>query len=368
MKVSPIPAIILALISFSQPACHRLEGHDEQAHPEHNKIVLTSPVAKDVVLTEKFVCQIRSRTHIDVRALNEGYLEEVLIKEGQSVRQNEVMFRVIPTLYQARLDAEKAKAAHSQQEYNNTQPLVEKGIVSPRELALAKAKLDEALACVRQAEAELNFTYIRAPFDGIVDRLLQQKGSLVKKEEILTTLYDNAVMWVYFNVPEAYYLDYMANDREQKPVEHIELMLANGKKFPYPGTIGAIEARFNNEIGTIPFRADFANPEGLLRHGQTGNVFLHRTIKNAIVIPQRATSELLDKLFVFVVDKDNIVHQREIAVEPFGLDDIFVIKSGLDPNDRIVLEGVRQVRDGQKVEFEFLKPEVALKDQKQHAE
>ena len=136
-------------------------------------------------------------------------------------------------------------------------------------------------------------------------------------------------------------------------------MLANGDKFQQTGKIGAIEADFNNETGNIPFRADFPNPDGLLRHGQTGNVLIHRRLNDAIVIPQRATFEILDKRYVYVVGKDDVVHQREIVVQN-ELDDIFVIKNGLDVNDKIVLEGVRQVRDGEKVEYEFRTPEEVL--------
>ena len=118
------------------------------------------------------------------------------------------------------------------------------------------------------------------------------------------------------------------------------------------GKIGAIEAKFNNETGNIPFRADFPNPDGLLRHGQTGNVLIHRTLNNAIVIPQRATFEILDKRYVYVVGEDHVVHQREIVIQ-HEMDDIFVIKKGLGVDDKIVFEGVRQVRDGDKVEYEF---------------
>ena len=129
-------------------------------------------------------------------------------------------------------------------------------------------------------------------------------------------------------------------------------MLANGSKFQQIGKIGAIEAEFNNETGNIPFRADFPNPDRLLRHGQTGTVLIRRVLKDAIVIPQRATFEILDKRYVYVVDKDDVVHQREIVIQN-ELEDIFVIKKGLDVNDKIVLEGIRQVRDGEKVEYEF---------------
>ena len=128
----------------------------------------------------------------------------------------------------------------------------------------------------------------------------------------------------------------------------IELVLANGSKFPQTGKLGAIEGQFDNDTGNIPFRADFPNPKGLLRHGQTGTVLIREPLKNAIVIPQRATFEDLDKRYVYVVGKDDVVHRREIVVRN-ETDDLFVIKKGLDVNDRIVVEGVRQVRDGEKL-------------------
>jgi membrane fusion protein (multidrug efflux system) len=148
----------------------------------------------------------------------------------------------------------------------------------------------------------------------------------------------------------------------------LELVLADGSKFPHPGKIAAIEAKFNNETGNIAFRADFPNPERLLRNGQTGNVLVKRVVHNAIVIPQRAAFELLDKQYVWVIGEDHVAHQRLIAIK-YELDDIFVIESGLDAKDKIVLEGVREVHESQKLEdFEFRTPEDALKNQKFHAE
>jgi membrane fusion protein (multidrug efflux system) len=144
-------------------------------------------------------------------------------------------------------------------------------------------------------------------------------------------------------------------------------VLATGNKFLYSATNVVIEGQFNNETGNIPFRADFPNPDRLLRHGQTGNVLIHRPLHNATVIPQRATFEILDKRYVYVVGDDEVAHQRPIVVA-HELDDIFVIKSGLGVKDKIVLEGVRQVHDGEKVEYEFRKPEDALANMKNHAE
>jgi membrane fusion protein, multidrug efflux system len=368
MKALTIPAVILALVSLSLPACDRIHAEGkEQTDEEHGKIVVTSPKAADVTVTQQYVSLIHSRRHIKVCALENGYLTEIPVKEGQAVKKGDVLFQVMPTLYQARLDAEAAEAQLAQLEFNNTKKLFDDKVVSFQDVALQQAKLDKAQAKKKLAEAELNFATIRAPFDGIVDRLHEQNGSLVKEGDVLTTLSDNGVMWVYFNVPEARYLDYIADQSRDRDARPIDLVLANGRKFQHPGKIGAVEAKFNPETGNIPFRADFPNPDGLLRHGQTGKVLIHRVLPNATVIPQRATYEILDRRYVYVVDAQNVVHQREIVVE-HELEDIFVIKSGLSITDRIVLEGVRQVRDGQKVECEFRKPEEVLADQKNHAE
>ena len=363
MKLSHIHAVLPWLFVLSLAGCQQHEAHLEEAH----KIVVTSPLVKDVTVSRRYVCQIHSRRHIEVHALEGGYLEKVNVKEGQAVKEGDLMFKILPTLYQAKLDSEKAEAELAQIEFNNTQKLFEQRVVSPQEVALAQAKLDKANAQVTLAEAELNFTDVKAPFDGIIDRLYEQQGSLIEERDILTTLSDNDVMWVYFNDPESRYLEYKADvDRKQDDMD-IELMLANAEKFPQTGKIGAIEADFNNTTGNIAFRADFANPDHLLRHGQTGTVILNHIEKNAVVIPQRATFEILAKRYAFVVDDQGVAHQREIEVKN-EMEDIYVIKEGIDVNDKIVLEGIRQVRDGEKVKFEFRPPEEALGQLKYKAE
>jgi membrane fusion protein (multidrug efflux system) len=166
----------------------------------------------------------------------------------------------------------------------------------------------------------------------------------------------------------------MAEKGQDKFSVDVKLMLANQDKFKPDGKIdraqkiGAIEANFNNETGNIAFRADFPNPNRLLRHGQTGTVSIDQVVHDAIQIPQRASFENLAKRYVYIVDKDNVVHQREIVVE-HELDDIFVIKKGiLDVNDKIILEGIRQVSEGEKVKFELITPQEAMNNLKKHAE
>ena len=353
--------------------------HKEEAEQkeEPHKVMVTSPKAKDVTVTQSYVCQIHSKQHIEIRAFEGGYLQEILVKEGQAVKKGDLMFKIVPILYQAKLAAENAEVNLAKQRLEYTRQLANTkfdgtGVVSPKEVFLHEAELKQAQAKAELAAAELDFTNVKAPFDGIVDRLQQQLGSLIKEGDILTTLSDNSVMWVYFNVPEKRYLEFMAEGPNLK-IPDIELVLASQNKFPHLGQIdtvqkvGAIEGQFNNETGNIPFRADFPNPERILRHGQTGTVLINRLVKDAIVIPQRATFENLAKRYVFVVDKDDVVHQREIEID-YELEDIYVIAKGIDVNDKIVLEGIRQVRDGDKVEYEFVTPEEALKEQKHEAE
>jgi membrane fusion protein (multidrug efflux system) len=366
MKSSRILAIIPALIALCLPAC---QTHEEQPESKHRKIVVTSPMAKDVVITEPYVCQIHSKQHIKVKALQSGYLEKIHVKEGQPVKAKDVMFEILPTLYKAKLDTALAEAKLAALELKYTQQLAKQKMVSQSEVSLYEAKLARANFKAKQAEKELDFTKVRARFDGIIDRLHEQLGSLIKEGDVLTTPSDNSEMWVYFNVPERPYLEYKRGLKSGKGGwAKIELVLADGSKFKQAAISLRSEAQFNNETGNIAFRADYPNPDGLLRHGMTGTVLIHLPLKNAVVIPQRATFEVLDRRYVYVVGKDGKVQQRGIVVQNV-LEDIFVIKKGLGVNDRIVFEGVQQVHDGEQVEeYEFRPPEQVLAHQKYHAE
>ena len=366
MKIA-LPPSLIALICLSFPACNLQHDEEGGEHHEAQKIIVTSPLKKDVVTTQQYVCQIHSQRHINIRALENGYLEAISIKEGQSVKAGDELFKVNPALYKARVDAEVAELKYAQQEYNNSAQLKRDNVVSGNALQLLQAKLLKAEAKLKLAQAELNFATVKAPFDGIIDRLHEQQGSLIKEGDILTTLSDNSVMWAYFNVPEARYLEYESGKDKRNESRKIELLLANGEIFPVEGKFGTIEGQFNHETGNIPYRADFANPDRLLRHGQTGVILIRRTVKDALVIPQRATYEILDKRYVYIVDDNHVVHQREIFVD-YELEDVFVIQKGITDADKIVLDGVRQVREGQTIESEFRDPKEALTNQKKYAE
>ncbi len=352
--------------------------HDDEGHEESHPIVVTRPVAMDVETAQHYVSQIHASQHIELRALVGGYLQEICVQEGQAVAKGDLLFKLLPVVYRARLQADEAELQRAEISLRNTELLSEKSIVSDQELALVRAERDRARAKVELAAAELSFAEIRAPFDGIVDRQYVQLGSLLEEGDMLTTVSDNSLMWVYFNVPEVDYLGFQSivqNGSGQRPMHQlripgarIELQLANGKFFDHAGHDAiTIESDFDNETGNIRFRADFPNPDHLLRHGQTGTLWIRRNLEDAIVIPQRATFEVLDKLYVYVVDDEGLAHQRVITVA-FELDDVYVIESGVDVSDTIVLEGVRQAHEGEHVDVEFREPEEALSDMKKHAE
>jgi membrane fusion protein, multidrug efflux system len=340
---------------------------EEQPEREPGKVAITSPKAMDVVVTRPYVGKIHAHRHINIRALVGGYLTEMHVKSGQAVKKGDVMFKVAPVVYQSKLDAEMADVQYAQIEFNNNKKMFEDKVISQAELGLAQAKLAKAQAKAKAAEAELNFATVKAPFDGLVGRIQSQQGSLVQEGDVLATLSDNSMMWVYFTLPEVRYLEYMASGGRDKADRPIELVLANGRKLPQLGKIGAIEAQFEDQTGSIPFRADFPNPDGLMRHGQTGTVVMRGSLNNAIVIPRQAAFEILDKPYVYVVGKDDVAHLREIVIND-ETDSLVVIKKGLDVNDKIIFDGVRKVRDGEKVECEFRKPEEVMPNPNQPGE
>lgn len=331
-------------------------AHRPEKKEDKGLFILTSPMQTDTFLLREYVSQVKAISHIEIRALEKGYLQKIYVDEGQKIQKGQLMFQILPVMYQAEKEKAQAEARFAEIEYLNTRQLAEKNVVSPNELAMAKARLDKAKAELAVAQAHLNFTEIRAPFDGIMDRFQVRLGSLLNEGDLLTTLSDNSRMWVYFNVPEAEYLDYKTHVRHDSLIK-VRLKMANGQEFPYGGRVETIEADFNNETGNIAFRAAFPNPEGLLRHGETGNVLIRAPFQNALLIPQKATFEVLEKKFVFVVDAAGIARQKEIAIAG-EMPDLYLVQSGLKPGEKIILEGIRKVRHGDKVEHSrYLKPD-----------
>ena len=173
-------------------------------------------------------------------------------------------------------------------------------------------------------------------------------------------------VWVCFNVPESDYLEY-ASEAQPEDRKIVELVMASRSVFPHPSRINAIEAEFNSETRTIPLRADFPNPNRLLRNGETGTIRMRKLVKDAVLVPQKATFEVLDHHDVLVIGKNDVVTQQRIQISE-EIEDLFLVSSGVTDKDRIVVEGIRQAKPGEKAEFEFLEPAVAFKNLKLRAE
>ena len=322
-------------------------GHDHR-HKQPIRLSVTHPTRENSSIVRDFVCQIHSIQHIDIRALEKGYINDVFIDEGQIVTEGKPLFQIMPSLYQAEQEKAKAEFEFASIEYANTEKLRKDGVVAPSELRLAKAKLDKAQAELDLAIAHLNFASVIAPFDGLTGRLHVRKGSLVEEGELLTTLSDNNEMWVYFNVPEAEYLEYMSS-KGTSHRDRVKLLLANKQEYQHPGKITAIEADFNNETGNIAFRATFPNPYKLLRHGQTGTILMERPVENALIIPQKGTFEILDRRYVYVIGEDNALQPKAIEVIE-EVPDLFIINNGISENDLILIDGLQKVRAGDVIE------------------
>lgn len=350
-RIVMLAGLCAALCAVS---CH--SGKEE--NEDDGKFVATSPLRVDTSFTKEYVAQIRSVRDIEIRAQEKGYLEAIYVDEGQPVKAGQLLFRIMPKVYEAELQKAEAEMRAAEIELQNTRTLAEKNVVSKNELAIAQARYEQAKAEADLARVHLSFTEIKAPFDGMIDRLPKKIGSLIDEGELLTMLSDNSQVFVYFNVSEPEYLEYQSAGKDSAKKE-VGLLLANNKPLPYKGLVETIESEFNNETGNIAFRARFNNPDRLLRNGETGKVLMTEPLAKALLIPQKATYEIQDKIYVFVIDENNQLHSRNITVRG-SLPDLYVVESGLEENDRILLEGVQKAKDDDHIRFDFMKPQEVI--------
>ncbi len=327
-------------------------SHQEEKS-EAGTYSVTSPIVMDTSFTKEYVAQIQSLQNIEIKAMVKGYLEKINVDEGQPVTTGQILFNIRPIEFQAGLMKAKAESKGAELELQNAKTLADKNIVSQTELALAKAKLDQANAEVALAELNLSYTEVKAPFDGAIDRIKFKTGSLIDEGTLLTSLSNNKEVYAYFNLSEVEYLDYTKAQTKNGEKKSANLLLASGQLHKYPGTVETIESEFDNTTGNIAFRAKFPNPDLLLKHGETGKVQLTIPIKNALIIPQKTTFEIQDKIYVYVVDQNNVVKARNIFIKQ-RLNNLYVIESGLSEKDKILLEGIQTAKEDDKIQAEFI--------------
>ena len=219
-------SIIFFAISVFFIGCN----HAEKVKHEESEFVVSSPIKVDTAIDKEYVCQIKASNHIEIRSLERGYLQKIFVDEGQHIKRGQQIFQIMPMVYEAEMEKSKAAVDYAGIEYDNTKILSDKNIVSQQELALSKAKLNREKADLKLSNTHLGLTNIKAPFNGIIDRFQMRLGSLVEEGELLTTLSDNSKLWVYFNVPEAEYLDYATRIKKEGP-QKVKLLMANNQIF-----------------------------------------------------------------------------------------------------------------------------------------
>lgn len=319
---------------------------------------VTSPVVMDTAYTNEYVADIHSIQNVEIRARIKGYIEAIHVDEGKYVKAGQLLFSISSKEYKEALIKAKAflksavaEAKTAEVDIQNVKTLVTKNIVSKTELELAQSKLDAANAKIEEAESDvanaslnLSFTEIRAPFDGILNRIPNKTGSLIDEGTLLTSISDNKEVFAYFNVSEKEYLDFIAKKNTDEKSE-VVLLLANSQPHKYKGVVETVDGEFDKTTGNIAFRARFANSEGILKHGSSGKIRLKNKLKDAIIIPQKSTFEIQEKIYVFTVDKNNTV-QMKCVVPKYRLSSLYIIESGLLPTDKLIYEGIQRVKEG----------------------
>ncbi|MDZ7898497.1 MAG: efflux RND transporter periplasmic adaptor subunit [Arcicella sp.] len=363
----------ILVVSLMLSSC---KDKDKQEKPVAESFPVTSPIKIDTTLHTDYVAEINAIQNVEIRARIKGYLDKIYVDEGKYVQQGQVLFNINnPELTEQAIKAgavlrstiTEQKAAEI--ELGNIKRLVEKNVVSNTELEAAKNKVDMMKAKVEEAQSnesfakiQLTYTKIKAPFSGIINRLPNKIGSLIEEGTLLTNLSNNSEVFAYFDVSEKEYLNYSSNFKDKTQRSNVAtLILANGKEHPQKGRVETTEGEIDPNTGNIAFRARFGNPEKILKHGASGRVRLLKKYENALIIPQKATFEIQDRMYVFVIDNKNTVKTKAV-VSTHRMQHFFIIDKGLDEDDKIIYEGVQNAKDGMIVKPSFMPMNSISKD------
>lgn len=329
------------------------------------KVPVTNLVIMDTIIFKEYIADIQAIKNVEIRSRLTGFLEKIYVDEGVSVQAGQVLFKLNDEEYKA--DYAKADAALKiaiseakkvELEKERTKSLVEKNIVSSTEQELiniqhkaALSKIEEAKAVKKQMQTKLSQTLVRAPFSGKINRLELKEGSLLEEGSLLTNLSDLNEVNVYFDISEAEYLDLAKESINGKEVfkKEVKLFLANGVEYPSHGEARIVESEFDRGTGSISLRANFPNPQGLLKHGSSGKIAVPVTTGPNKFVHQKSVLEIQDKKFVYVVKNDSSVEMKSfVAGQRIG--HYYLVEDGLEGDEIIVFEGVQGLRNGMKVE------------------
>jgi len=361
--------LTLIILSFSVflASCKSAPDQSAAAPPPPVLPVRTVNASAETTYIE-YPASIQGAVDIDVRPQVSGYLQSVLVNEGAFVSAGQTLFKINDNPYRealnnakASLHAAEAAILNAQLEVDKLTPLVQNKVVSEFQLKTAKtaykiaqANAEQAKASVASAQINLGYTNVKATVSGYLGRIPKKQGSLVSPSDqlALTQLSDIHEVHVYFALAENDFNSFNTNYPGKTPadrIEHlpaVELVLADNSVYPIKGKIDMIDGQFDKNTGAITLRASFPNASGTLRSGNTGKLRLGLKHDDAILIPQSATVEMQDKVFVFALNKGNKVNKMPITVIGKSGDN-YLIKDGVKSGDQIVLSGLDRLQEGQ---------------------
>lgn len=322
--------------------------------------LVTKAIKTDTATFTEYVANIQALQNVEVRARLKGYLEKIYVDEGQTVTKGQLLFSINSKEYTQELAMEKglnksaiAEVNEATLELKTLNRLADKKIISQTEVEIAKNKLEgkkakkeETEAHVHYAKLKVNNTQIRAPFNGTINRIPNKIGSLIDDGTLLTSISENEEVFAYFDVSEKEYLSYVKNlKHDSVNSKTVDLILADGTTHSQKGKIETIEGIIDANTGNIAFRARFKNADNILKHGASGKVKLRKNLNNVVVIPQKATFEIQDKLYVYVVGKNNKIVMRNIESQ-YRLANLFLVSKGLQAGETIIFEGTQNAKAG----------------------
>jgi RND family efflux transporter MFP subunit len=341
--------------------------NDKKETMELTEVPVIQLEQSDTSLRQHYVADIQAVKNVEIRARVRGFLEKIYVDEGRPVRKGQLLFQLSNKEFtndlnkaEANVASAKAAARIAELEMERVKVLVDKKVIVKSELELANArvadanaKVAEAYSAVEDAQTKIGYLAVRSPFDGVIDRIPMKMGSVVDDGSLLTTISDNGEMYAYFHVSENEYLHFqktMTGTLQQDKVA--ALILSDGSKYPFEGRIETQEAEFSDNTGSIAFRARFPNPKNVLKHGASGNIELVTDLDDKLLVPQKSVLEIQDKSFVFILSKNNTVKMQSFTPQ-LRMSEYYVVKSGLNPGDKIVYEGVQNIRDGEQIKPRF---------------
>lgn len=362
-----IPAIIMICIAFV--SCKH-EGAEETIQEYE-----TMSIERQTLdIPESYSASIRGSQDVDIYPQVSGTITRVCVTEGQRVKRGETLFVIDRVPYQAALrtakanvSAAKAKVETAKMDLESKKVLFDEQVISEYELstarnalAMAQAELDQMSAQELDARNSLSYTEVKSPVNGVVGTLKYRTGSLVSPSmnEPLTTVSDNAVVYVYFSMNENRWRSLVREyDTAEDAIKHmpeVKLRLNDGEIYPLVGKIASVSGIVNDMTGSVSVRCEFPNEKGELLSGSIGNVILPDVQKDVIVIPQRTANELQDKVFVYAVegrDNSHFVKAVEIKIDKMNDGKNYVVRSGLKEGDVIIANGVGLLRDGMEIKI-----------------